>query len=423
MKAGRVHFALLLIALLAVSGLAQTEDRDLAAAAAGNDYVVSVKPGGVNYVVGSVTIFRTDGTSGPLLKGDRVEENDKVVTGNTGRVEIMLNPGSFVRVDTNSEFRFNDSSLNSMHIEVMKGAAIVEAYASEEYRVTVLAGDSKYYLMKTGVFRFDVTPAGSSMEVHKGLAQVGNLAATQVKKGRKAHVNGTNDVRVSKFNRRLDSFESWSKARAKTIAKASKNFRNQAAARRLGNSFRGNQWNCYDSFGLWMYNPSIRSYGFLPFGAWRTPYGFRLRSMADICNMPWYFRDFYYNSLYRRYPRRSNRGNGSDGNGGNGGGSGGGGTTATVPAANVERGNRNRTPPFRRMERSRSVSTIGSQSSRGARSRSSFPGSSSTRSTSGRSTRSTRSTSRPTRTRTTTRSAPRAPRTSPPLSRTKGRVN
>ena len=342
----RLSLALLAVSLTALPALAQ-DDRDLTSAAAGSVYVVSAKPGGVNHVEGSVTIKREDGSSGPLLKGDFVEVGELVSTGTNGRAEVLMNPGSFIRANHNSKFEFLATSLDDVEVKVSEGAVIFEVFASDDYKVKLVAGSSTFYLVKTGVYRVDVANAGSArLEVWKGQAQAGNLDADKIKKGRAAVTSG-DSVAVSKFSKNMDEFEKWSKARAKLIAKQNKNLAARTLGRRVLNSYRSSLWGCYDSFGLWVYNRRFRTYSFLPFGwGWRSPYGYRLRTNTDICLYPDYFWRPYY--PHRRYKKPRRGGNSGEGSGGGGG-------TTVIPAENVARGNRLRTPPFRRMQQTGSV--------------------------------------------------------------------
>jgi hypothetical protein len=338
------RIALSLLVGISFFSLGIAQDSDSVAAAAGSLYVVSAKAGGVNLVQGDATIVRDDGTSGPLLAGDRVKVGDIVSTGNNGRAEILMNPGSFVRLNNNSKFAFISTAIENLKVDVIKGNAIFEVFASKDFRVSVVAKDARFYLIKSGVYRVDsISGQPARLEVWKGRAQVADMNATTVKKGRAA-VGATSGISISKFRKDKDDFEVWSKARAKMIAKSNSNLASRSLNRNILNGYRSNRWNCYDSVGLWVFNRRIRSYSFLPFGyGWRSPYGFGLGSYNEICLYP----DFY-----RMRPRYIP--------GGGGGGTGGtGGTTATVPQANVERGTRNSTPPFERMQRTKSVRRSG----------------------------------------------------------------
>ncbi len=77
-------------------------------------YVISAKAGGVNYVEGQVIVAGKNKRGGNLFKGDTVEVGDKVSTGADGKAEILLNPGSYVRLAENSSFEFLTTSLDNL---------------------------------------------------------------------------------------------------------------------------------------------------------------------------------------------------------------------------------------------------------------------------------------------------------------------
>lgn len=260
--------------------LAQETDRRTINAAS-SLYVVSAEAGGVNYVEGKVSVALKSGRSGYLLKGDELETGDKVSTGTNGRAEILLNPGSFVRLAENSKFEFLTTSLDDLHLKLTSGSAMFEVITDKEFTVAVNTPKAKFYIVKSGVYRVDVLADGTGkIEVWKGEAQVGDVNITRVKSGRQATVEG-NQVAVIKFDRdEKDALEIWSKTRAKELAKINSKLDNSRADRSrlrnsLMNSFYNNSWNLYGSYGVWVYNSFYGTFCFLPFGyGWSSPYGY-----------------------------------------------------------------------------------------------------------------------------------------------------
>lgn len=269
----------LIAALFSVAIFAQQDRRTITAAS--SIYVVSAEAGGVNYVEGKVAVARTKGKSGLLLKGDELDTGDKVSTGADGRAEILLNPGSFVRLAGNSNFEFLTTSLDDLQLKLNGGSAMFEIITDREFTVAVSTPKAKFYIVKSGVYRVDVLADGSGkIEVWRGEAQAGETGAAKIKSGRQATVSG-NEVAVVKFDRdEKDALEAWSKTRAKELAKINERLSASRVDRNrlrdsLMNSFYGNGWNLYASYGLWVFNPFYGSYCFLPFGyGWNSPYGY-----------------------------------------------------------------------------------------------------------------------------------------------------
>lgn len=236
-------------------------------------YVISAKPGGVNLIEGKVSVVRADGKSSLLAKGDKLEIGDKVLTGADGRAEILLNPGSFVRLAPNSEFEFLTTSLEDLRLKLSKGSAILEVFADDDYTVMVNTPDSQFVAIKSGVYRVDVLANNTSrIEVWTGKARVNSA---EVKGGKTVTVSG-GQTTVAKFDRDdKDELELWSKTRAKEITKSNSRLQRETLHYTLLNGYRNNAWNMYTSFGLWVYDASISGHCFLPFGyGWNSPYGY-----------------------------------------------------------------------------------------------------------------------------------------------------
>ena len=281
-------------ALAALSaGVAFPQDKNLSqdktlAAAAGDKYVISATAGGVNFVEGAVSVARKAGTSGILIKGDTLEIGDRVSTSADGKAEILLNPGSFLRLGSDSTFEFATTNLDDLRINLSGGSAIFEVFADDEFRVSVATPKSNFYLIRSGIYRVDVETDGTgSIEVWKGKAQVGDSEKNVVKSGREANLeNGT--LAIAKFDREeKDEFELWSKGRAKELAKAVSRLQRKTLRTSLMHSFLGRSWNMYDSFGGWVFDPFGRSYCFLPFGyGWSSPYGYGFSGHIGGYNLP-----------------------------------------------------------------------------------------------------------------------------------------
>ncbi len=241
-----------IVVLLSAFAFAQ-DSRVLSAA--GDIYVISAKAGGVNFIEGKVSIARKAGKSGLLLKGDNVEIGDKVSTGADGKAEILLNPGSYVRLSNNSSFEFVSTNLDNLQIKLNSGSAIFEVFADKEFSVAINTPKTDFNLIQSGVYRIDVSADGAEkIEVWKGRAQIGNDEKNIVKGG-KAALIVNEQQQIEKFDRdEKDELEIWSKERAKELAKINSKLERRAITNSLINSFNSNTWNMYDSFGVWVYN-------------------------------------------------------------------------------------------------------------------------------------------------------------------------
>jgi len=300
----------------------------------GGQYVISAKAGGVNFVSGKVTVIRRSGTSGLLLLRDEIQVGDRVTTGEDGNAEILLNPGSFLRLGANSSFDFISTDLENLRLNLRSGSAVLELIATEDFVVSVRLPKSSLTLDHSGVFRIDVLSDGfGKLAVFKGKAMVGPAMNTEVKSGREATVSSSSGVSVSKFDRETsDPLDIWSKDRAKELAKLNAKFERRTLRDSLLNSFNGRGWNIYNSFGLWVFDPRFGRCLFLPFGyGWSSPYGWGYDYDLYRFGMPWYV---WQAPAY--YPPAS--------------GGGGGGAPPAETQSNEQRRVRQHTPPFVRVE-------------------------------------------------------------------------
>jgi hypothetical protein len=240
-------------------------------------YVISAKAGGVNYIEGKVAVAGKNKRSGYLLKGDTVEIGDKVSTGTDGKAEILLNPGSYVRLAENSNFEFLTTSLDNLQLKLNGGSAMFEVIADDEFKVFVKTPKADFSIITSGVYRVSVLNDGSGkITVWKGMARIGNyFEESEIKSGREAIV-GDGKVAIAKFDRdEKDALEDWSKNRAKDLAKLNSRLQRPDLRNSLISGFSSSRWNMYNSFGLWVFDQSFGSYCFLPFGyGWSSPYGY-----------------------------------------------------------------------------------------------------------------------------------------------------
>ena len=264
---------------------------DRVISAAGDTYVISAKAGGVNYVEGNVSILRKDGKSSALLKSDAVEVGDRVSTGADGKAEILLNPGSYVRLGANVGFEFQSTDLDNLKLKLSSGSAIFEVYADNEFKVTLDLPANDIELTKSGVYRVDILADGRErIAVWKGKVIIGDdkLNPTEVTAGNEVFLKGTAVSAIAKFDRKnKDALDLWSDLRAKEASNINKRLRKAALTGSLMDAYNRGGWNMYGTFGVWVFDPFSGRWCFLPFGSgWRSPYGYGYRFDMYDCPLP-----------------------------------------------------------------------------------------------------------------------------------------
>lgn len=251
------------------------QDRSKAPSAGTTKYVVSAEAGAVNVVEGEV-IFESDaGRVGRLVKGDDIKVGQKVTTSADGKAEILLNPGSYLRVGGNTSFEFESTSLENLTVNVHKGSAVFEVFASNDFLVNVNGPDASFVIVDSGVYRIDVVEGKSTFSVRRGQARAGHVDGQKLKGGRESSSNG-NEFVVAKFDRDdTDDLDNWSRSRSRELARMVASLDRNGMRTSLLSSFNYGVWDMYSSFGLWVFDPFRNSYCFLPFGwGWSSPYGF-----------------------------------------------------------------------------------------------------------------------------------------------------
>jgi hypothetical protein len=266
LRAVGLFLTVALVAITASSAAAQNRER----------FGISAKAGGVNSVVGRVMVTR-DGQAPQLLTNrDDLNSGDIVTTGSLSHVEILLNPGSYFRVGEQSEFQFQDNSLDNLRLKLLKGSAIVEATGVNDMNLNigVVTSQASFTIIRSGVYRIDVQPNFAELAVRKGRASFGANRADIVKGGNQ--VTFTNGVIArAKLAKDKDDFDVWSKQRAELLARANQKLSNRVLSGYLSS------FNDRDSlfwgrarWGLWTFSPRAGCYTFLPFYyGWSSPYG------------------------------------------------------------------------------------------------------------------------------------------------------
>ncbi len=301
MKRASRHIFSLLIVLAWVATLSGTQ------AQTRDQYVISAKAGKVNHASGKVTVRRRGSTDWR----DELNSGDVVKTGADGRLEMLLNPGSYVRLAENSELELTDMSLDNLRLKLVSGSAIIEATGTDGTRLLARFStpQTEVAIDRNGLYRLNVLP-GSATEVivRKGRVFLdSNLK--KVSGGKKVVVssNGSGGTAIVNFDKKAqDEFDGWSRQRAEALVAANRRLTNQTRATALASFRRGGSfgYGYAPYFGLWVFDWSLRGYTFLPFyDRWSSPYGF---GYANGYGLPWN----YYRPVVPR-PGTIGGGNGS----------------------------------------------------------------------------------------------------------------
>ncbi|HEY8186275.1 MAG TPA: FecR family protein [Pyrinomonadaceae bacterium] len=243
-------------------------------------FVISARAGGVNAVTGRATLRPHGNAEWRLLTiKEDLETGDLVRTGVDGRVEMLLNPGSYLRIGEDSEFELADNSLENLELHLIKGTAIVEVTGAddEDLLIGITTPHTRMSIVRRGLYRVNVVPNDATeLIVRKGRVMLED-SHTKIKGGNKVvFSSGSFSVaKLEKSDKEVDTLDGWSKERAQFLAKA-----NSQIPGRTMNTFAtsfGNDWSYFSPFrrsGIWLFSLSSNCYTFIPyFGGWGSPYG------------------------------------------------------------------------------------------------------------------------------------------------------
>lgn len=189
------------------------------------DDTVAARAGEINLATGDVTFKRGRGEWQNVVAGDWMEPGDRINTGVDSDAEILLTPGSYLRLSPNTEVALDHCSLDQLRFSLLSGSVIVEAASFDKKArrlVTVATPKTELAIDHRGVYRFDAGASGVvTVEVEKGGLL---LAGLKIGEGNKASIDNTRSTPlVQKLGKTTpDKFDRWSERRARALVEANK---------------------------------------------------------------------------------------------------------------------------------------------------------------------------------------------------------
>jgi hypothetical protein len=145
-----------------------------------------------------------------------------------GRAELMLIPGSFLRLGANSEIEMVSVGLANVRFRVTAGSAVVDLISVfEKDSIGVLAGDREVRFPKPGLYRLDAGAEAPTLSVFRGKAVVVNGTGKREVKGKQTlDLSETGETAVGKFDpKQKDALDEWNQTRATSLAQAARKSR------------------------------------------------------------------------------------------------------------------------------------------------------------------------------------------------------
>ena len=225
--------------------------------AANTQFLVSTKAGLVNYVQGSATVKPATSVAPGAIVG----------TGPGGAVELLLNPGSYLRMAENTRVVFDKVELYDISVRLLEGSMVIEANGfNKELPLSVTTGDLKMEVIKDGIYLFAdgkiVVVDGRIRDTSNGLVYTKGY-----------QVSDDEGYRAQKVKTFTTALELWSQQRDEAISQANLN---------VARSLRQVPNLPIDSFlDVWLFYPSFGSFIYMPGARYRSPYGYNYLSVGQ----------------------------------------------------------------------------------------------------------------------------------------------
>ena len=217
---------LLLIALSAAAPRAQLSD----------DFDGFMSGIRANAIKGAVIYQRGQGKFA-LEPGLRLEEGDVVRT-NEGYAELLLQPGNFLRIGSNSECQIFSDEHDKMRLKLNRGAISIEIlsrgsapaflYTHDQANelIRVITPNAEVFITRSGIFRINASAVDrTELVARNGEALINGRRIKDNRRG----VAASGNVAIDEIDGRSeDGLDTWARDRADKIVKANKSLKRDA---------------------------------------------------------------------------------------------------------------------------------------------------------------------------------------------------
>lgn len=238
-------------------------------------------PGTLNYVEGQASIG--DQQLDSKAVGSAELQNGQTLTTGNGKAEILLTPGVYLRVGSNSSVKMVSTNLTNTQVALNQGEAMLEVdqiYKDNNIHVGQSGADTR--VLKTGLYDFDA--ADNQVRVFDGKAVVSaNDRSTTVKGGHEVALNSDGKLKAQKFNkdevRQDNDLYRWSSLRSEYLSEANVD----TSRLYYANGAWGPGW-----WGPgWYWNPYFAGFTYLPGdGFFYSPFGWGFYSPVVVYRTP-----------------------------------------------------------------------------------------------------------------------------------------
>jgi hypothetical protein len=280
--------------------------------------MISAHSGVVQYIEGDASI----GDKPIEMKFGHFPEikPNEIISTEAGRAEVLLTPGSFLRLAENTQVRMVSNRLTDTRFELLKGEILVESVDSTKdsaasmvkgNMISVIYKNTTTSLTKTGLFEFKAEPGRLRVYEGEAIVKAGSDQLT-LKKSKETQLDGT--LMAEKFDAKsTDELTRWSSRRSSYIATANVSSANTMTNNGSGwvSSLLGGGYGSgygynglgyggmgmgyggmgmgYGSYGGWAFNPLFGMFTYVPYGGMAySPFGYGYYSPYTVAYAPIY---------------------------------------------------------------------------------------------------------------------------------------
>ena len=149
-----------------------------------------------------------------------VGEGEILRTGEDGLCEVLLAPGSVLRIGPNGSLLLLSEDITNVRLELLSGSAIIDwSGGSQDRPIRLLHGESRIELNRRGIYRLDAYAEGDAqLRVFEGQAELVHDGTRVAARGGQAITLNSGDVEG--FDTAdTDSLDDWNQERAQFIAR------------------------------------------------------------------------------------------------------------------------------------------------------------------------------------------------------------
>jgi hypothetical protein len=192
-------------------------------------------------------------------------------TGQGGAVEILLNPGSYLRMGENSKVVVERADLFDIAVRILEGSMVITANGfTKDLPLHVATGDLKMEIIKDGIYLF----ADGKVVVVDGKIRDATNGGLIYSKG--YMISDDKGYRAQKVKTFTTALELWSQKRDAQIAQANLN---------VAKSLQQTPNLPIGSFlDVWLWYPAFGGFIYMPGSGYRSPYGYRYETVGTIYN-------------------------------------------------------------------------------------------------------------------------------------------